>query len=122
MHLFLIRGLPGSGKSTIASSFAGFHHFEADMFFMQDGVYKYDASKIKQAHEWCQQAVRNALDIGGDVVVSNTFTRWDEMKPYFDLALEFGIDPNVMTAQGNFGNVHGVPDEVIRRMRDRWED
>ncbi len=124
MQLFIIRGLPGSGKSTIANAMrhAGFVHVEADMFFMESGSYKYVPEKIKLAHEWCQYTVRHALENGNNVVVSNTFTRRFEMQPYIDMATEFGIVPNIMTANGNFGNVHGVPDEVLQKMRDRWED
>ena len=53
-ELVLIRGLPGSGKSTIAKELAvtGFEHFEADMFFPVDGVYRYEASRIRHAHTW----------------------------------------------------------------------
>lgn len=46
--LFIIRGLPGSGKSmfarTIASSMDDTVHFEADMFFERDGEYRFDAT------------------------------------------------------------------------------
>ncbi len=45
-ELFLLRGLPGSGKSTLAKSLSD-SHIEADMFFMKDGEYKFDGSKIK---------------------------------------------------------------------------
>jgi predicted kinase len=122
MKLFLIRGLPGSGKSTIAKAL-GIRHFEADMFFLgSDEVYKYDASKIKAAHEWCQQSTYAELANGKSAVVSNTFTRRAEMLPYIEMAKEFGIVPNIMTANGDFENVHGVPEEVLQKMRDRWED
>ena len=45
--LILVRGLPGSGKSTIASAIDGSDesyapiHLEADMFFMENGEYKF---------------------------------------------------------------------------------
>lgn len=60
MKLVLIRGLPGSGKSTIARAMAAYEHYEADMYFEKGGEYCYDASKIKDAHEWCQRETRSA--------------------------------------------------------------
>jgi ABC-type phosphate/phosphonate transport system ATPase subunit len=80
-ELVLIRGLPGSGKSTMAKDLAtqGYLHFEADMFFEVDGHYRYDASRIRDAHSWCQQMTRQALAKGLKVVVSNTFTQLREM-------------------------------------------
>lgn len=123
MELVLIRGVPGSGKSTLAKQMKGYQHFEADMFFTDEsGVYKYDASRIKQAHEWCQNMTDAALQIGSDVVVSNTFTRRFEIQPYIDMANRYGADLKIITATGNYKNVHGVPDEIIQKMRDRWEE
>lgn len=122
MELVLIRGLPGSGKSTMARNMTGYRHLEADMFFTDlDGVYIYDASKIKAAHEWCQINVKWALERGEKVVVSNTFTRSFEMEPYFEMAKTLGIEPRIIEATGNWPNVHGVPAEVVEKMRQRWE-
>jgi len=55
-ELFLLRGLPGSGKSTLAKSLGGMR-IEADQYFMYEGKYEFDASKLKEAHAWCQNAV-----------------------------------------------------------------
>ena len=52
-ELILVRGIPGSGKSTFAKSLGG-THFETDKFFMVDGEYKFDGTKIKEAHKWCK--------------------------------------------------------------------
>lgn len=122
MELVLIRGLPGSGKSTMAKTMRNHCHFEADQFFMHDGEYKFDPSKLKEAHDFCQKKTEQALQINRDVVVSNTFTRKWEMQAYLDIAAKYGATVRIIKAEGNYKNVHGVPDEAIQRMRDRWED
>jgi predicted kinase len=123
MELVLIRGLPGSGKSTMAKhiSLVGFEHYEADMFFEREGEYRYDANKIKDAHEWCQRETFKALANGQNVVVSNTFTRRFEMEPYFEMAKTFGIEPRIIEARGNWPNIHCVPEATIEKMLNRWE-
>ena len=55
--LFLVRGLPGSGKTTFAKQLSDIV-FEADMYFESNGEYKFDPSKIRDAHEWCKGHVR----------------------------------------------------------------
>ena len=96
-------------------------HYEADQFFIDaDGMYVFDASKIKDAHEMCISKVSNALMLGHDVVVSNTFTTKWEMEKYLNFPFEYKI--HVIIAKGQYGNVHGVPEEAIARMKARWED
>ena len=116
--LILVRGLPGSGKSTIAKSIRG-EHLETDMFWGKD--YNFDISRIKEAHERCQNETRKALGLYDKVVVSNTFTTAFELLPYFDIAKEFGIKPQVILCQGQFGNNHNVPEEVLAKMAGRFE-
>lgn len=122
--LTIIRGLPGSGKSTMALSLSGNpKHFEADMFFLNEkGEYIYDRDKQREAHEWCQNSVREALIAGHSVVVSNTFVRKWEMEPYIQMAIELHLPYAIMTATGNFKNIHNVPDEIIERMKANWEE
>jgi predicted kinase len=127
--LTLIRGIPGSGKSTFAKMISqswilqGFQskHFEADQYFMVDGVYKFDRQLLRQAHAWCQQSTADALARGEHVIVSNTFTTLKEMKPYFDMIQSYQLQPTVLTCQSNWGNVHGVPDDVLMAMKERFQ-
>ncbi len=116
-EIVLIRGLPGSGKSTMAKSMAGYLHFESDMFFVTDGHYAYDALKIRQAHDWCEASAKAAIEEGKNVVVSNTFMKKWELQPYID----FGYPFRVIEMDGKWPNLHEVSDDVIKTMISRWE-
>ena len=126
--LYIVRGIPGSGKSTFAKSLGG-THFEADMFFMKDGEYKFDMFKLKEAHKWCQNSVNTAMilnttaALNETIVVSNTFTQEWEMKPYFELAETHGYKVFSIIVENRHGgtNEHGVPDEVLTKMSERFE-
>lgn len=120
--LVIIRGISGSGKSTYAKSLVGYKHFEADEFFMVDGVYKYDPKFIKCAHEWCFANTLKALLEGDCVCVSNTFTRIFEMQRYFDITFLMDIKILVREMKTEYTNTHGVPPKVIQSMKDRWEE
>lgn len=122
--LCLIRGLPGSGKSTLAAKMQkseDYQHFETDMYFMEYGEYLFDATRLADTHQWCQERVDFALESGWDVVVSNTFSQIWEMKPYFIMALKYDAELIVKHCVGNYGSVHNVPNMVIERMKSRWE-
>jgi hypothetical protein len=118
--IWLIRGLPGSGKSTYAASL-GIPHREADMYHMVNGVYRWDRAKIGEAHAWCQAETEKLVSAGRGVVVSNTFTRLLEMKPYFDIAARHFTEMKVVEMRGDFGNIHGIPENALSAMRNRWE-
>jgi len=122
-ELFLLRGLPGSGKSTLAESLGG-SHMEADKYFTYEGKYEFDVTKIKDAHDWCQNAVRVFMENKNKrVVVSNTFTQEWEMKPYFDLAEKHGYKVYSLIVENRHGGVneHGVPEDKLEIMKKRFE-
>ena len=122
-ELFLLRGLPGSGKSTLAESLGG-SHMEADKYFTYEGKYEFDVTKLKDAHDWCQNAVRVFMENKSKrVVVSNTFTQEWEMKPYFELAEKHGYKVYSLICENRHGGVneHGVPEDKLKLMKNRFE-
>jgi predicted ABC-type ATPase len=130
-HLYIIRGLPGSGKTTFGKALRGFSLVqatrEADSFFIkEDGSYVFEPKRLSEAHKWCQSQVFRLLkhytdEDSIDVAVCNTFTQLWEMQPYIDYCKQNGHTFTVVTCEGNYGNVHGVPEKAIERMKQRWE-
>ena len=130
--LYIVRGLQGSGKSTFALDLVGsdFLVCEADKYFMVDGEYKFDGSKLKEAHESCRNLVETYMkdslmndQFYREIAVSNTFTQAWEMQPYLDLAKQYGYMVFTIIVENRHGGVnqHGVPDEALTRMKDRFE-
>tara|TARA_Y100000310_G_scaffold93161_1_gene90722 strand:+ start:172 stop:936 length:765 start_codon:yes stop_codon:yes gene_type:complete len=136
--LVLLRGLPGSGKNTLGDNLSNVV-ISADDYFMVDGKYQFDGSKLGAAHADCLErtkaALRDAPD-GGVVVVANTFSQHWEMAPYLymadnglpdfmpDLILNTVVDlfdSGLTDEELEERNSHGVPLQGIQRMRSRWE-
>ena len=122
--LFLLRGLPGAGKSTLAKSIGG-SHVEADMYFLNEqGDYNFDPAKLKDAHNWCRETAETAMKRGADkVIVSNTFTMEWEMDAYYELAEKHGFTVFSLIVENRHGgkNVHNCPEEKVEMMKKRFE-
>jgi hypothetical protein len=95
------------------------------MFFIDvDGNYQFDSTKIKNAHQWCQGFVKSDMILEyPKIVVSNTSTQEWEMKPYFDMAKEYGYTVFSVVVENRHGgkNTHGVPEDKIEQMCQRFE-
>lgn len=130
--LVLLRGLPGSGKSSFAKHmWSDFVICEADQFFYDsEGNYNFNPSKLKDAHKYCRDRVETFMSDNEknpqfypEIVVSNTFTKEWEMDEYFKLAKKYDYQVVSLIVENRHGNknVHGVPDSKIEEMRNRFE-
>jgi len=117
-RLVLIRGLPGTGKTTLAQSYKaqGYEHFEADKFFEVEGDYSFDPDKLDEAHAWCLKQTYDSLSCGAHVVVANVFASVEDIKPYTKLGFEYQI----IEATGRGKSIHPIPITALRRMRSMW--
>lgn len=135
-QLYLIRGLPGSGKTTKAhalkevleASGAKVSILSADDYFMRDGKYEFDWESLEVAHRYCMERCYDDLGNGLTVIVTNMFTEGWMLSPYYDMANPRGIQPIVIDLyDGGLSNielfkrnVHGVPLETIEQVRFQW--
>lgn len=127
--LIILRGLPGSGKTSFAKYMFSNNVFEADQYFYDSqGNYNFDATKLPDAHKNCQRRVEELMQMsettqyGQEIVVSNTATTERELQPYLDLAKLYGYKVVSLIVENRHGNssVHNVPAETIEKMRDRF--
>ena len=135
--LYIIRGLPGSGKSTLGERLAGTyvdyhpknggpkcHSYAADDWFTdRNGNYNFIPDELSDAHEDCRARVMGAMmsTSAEHICVCNTFSQFWEAAPYVKLCKAYGYTPVVLECQSQFGNVHDVPQESINAMAERWE-
>jgi tRNA uridine 5-carbamoylmethylation protein Kti12 len=136
--MYILRGLPGAGKSTLADSLATAYLdaagldldpidviCEADQYFMDpDGVYRFDPSRLKEAHEYSQKKALSLIRRGSPIIiVSNTSTKEWEFAPYMEMghAAEYAVFSLIVENRHEGESIHGVPEEALERMAERFE-
>ena len=134
-RLVILRGLPGSGKSTYIRQHLNGPDVvvcSADDFFIsEEGEYIFDPSQLPMAHGKCQEKALLAMDgCAHHIVIDNTNTTHGEFYLYRVVAKLYGytvevhdlFDAGLTDAELAARNRHGVPEIAIAAMRGRWEE
>ncbi len=139
--LIIMRGLPGSGKSSLAE---GIRNVAAnrgarttailstdDYFIEGDGVYRFKPQEIGRAHAFNQKACQTNMEDECElIIIDNTNTQYWEMKPYVRLAQEHGYVIEFQEPKTEWAweveecakrNTHQVPLKSIQQMKDRYQ-
>ncbi|XP_049856776.1 2',3'-cyclic-nucleotide 3'-phosphodiesterase-like [Schistocerca gregaria] len=133
--IFILRGLAGSGKSTIAKeieeTYKGAVICSADQFFTVRGRYMFNPKKLREAHEYCQEKARRACIRNENVIViDNTNVQKWPMEYYFLLAFKTCYTVVLVEPQTpwkddplflSIKNQHNVREETIQKKLEQWE-
>jgi predicted kinase len=119
--LYAFRGLPGSGKTSFAKSL-NLKFFEADQYFEKFNDNIYDFKLLKKAHQYCYLSVKEELENGRSVIVSNTMTSEEEVLEYYSLAKELNVKfvSVILENRHNGESIHNVPISSIEKMKKRF--
>lgn len=137
--IYLLRGLPGSGKTSFAMELAyglmkasedelDVRVCSADDYFYENGpnpgVYDFDPTRLGVAHKQCQERVLEQMEspFSNSVIVANTLTTDKEMKPYIKMAQENDYKIVSLIVENRHGSksIHNVPDMALDRMEERF--
>lgn len=132
-NLLIMRGLPGSSKSTLTIHLEKEYDKPACVcsaddywFFGKEKIpenYIFDLNKLHIAHKTCKEKFIAAInDKEPLIIVDNTNIRLKEYKFYFTTGIELGYDItfhtiiNCSVEDSLQSNIHKVPREAIERM------
>lgn len=138
---YLLRGVSGSGKSSLAEELrvlyssvqetawgANVFYASADNFFMQNGKYEFNPDLLSEAHYKCYNGIEEFMEnyekyhIGQFVVIlDNTNTQEKHFKKYIDLAEKYGYTIVSLVVENRHGNesVHNVDERTLERQEAR---
>ena len=128
---YIMRGVPGSGKSTIAKQLAGDNGsvHSTDDFFYVDGEYRFNPECLREYHDLNFEAFRNNLNNGVPVIIlDNTNTRRWHFERYVEAAESTGylvalvVLPHPAPEVAAQRTIHKVPAHAIQRMIEGWEN
>lgn len=124
--LLIIRGIPGSGKTTLSEYISMLNDAivcSADDYFYDDkGNYNFDPNELYNAHKWCKEKAEFAMKNSQNVIIANTSVKEKEINPYIKMGNNNGykIFSIIVENRHNGKNVHGVPNETISKMKNNF--
>ncbi|MEO8760283.1 MAG: AAA family ATPase [Bacteroidia bacterium] len=127
--LILLRGLPGSGKTTLANLLSEegkypVHSIDAYFTNAETGKYNFEFAKNHLAYKQCEEQTLSSIKQGAEkIFIDNTFTIEWELEPYFKLASQYNYKIFIVTVENRHGNknTHAISDEQIEKMASKYK-
>lgn len=136
--VIFLRGISGSGKTSLSNALMkllgseSVVSFSADSYFTIDGIYKFDISKVSEAHQNCVNSMNMAFQMPNIryIIMDNTHTRLWHLSNAERVAQEHGAQiyylDIVVPDKAHFllcnkRQRHNVPEDVLLDQWSNWE-
>ena len=128
-ELYIMVGLPGSGKSTFIKDLTNPIICSADHFFERGDEYNFDATKLGAAHLASKnKCLDSMLQSKPLIVIDNTNLTDKDRKPYEEMAQKYGYSITYVVFEPDKKNIkklakrnlHGVTAAKLEVMLDRY--
>lgn len=126
MFMFILRGVSGSGKSIEAKKIAEKYPSiicSTDDWFVKDGVYFFDKTKLAKNHKKNQDLVRAVCSATThNVIVDNTNINKSWYKVYETIAKEYGYSTVIVYPDNDLWNSFkpGMSDEELKKLAEKF--
>lgn len=126
-ELIILRGLPGSGKSTFARLLTLGRNaviIENDQFMYENGLYIWKPSKLKSAvkhtNETLYKAIKSEVEF---IVISNVNTRPSDFETYAEMGRKNGykVSTVIVENRGNTKSRHNVDESTLNNMENNFD-
>lgn len=131
--MYVIRGLAGAGKTTLAHSLIANQGVaiaadDCPNRYLEDGSINPDVPH-EAAYLWFWEQVGNAAAAGqSPIVLHNTFVRLETINPAIECAKQYGYSVQIVQSEGVVladgrwaKSTHAVPWELMEKWGGEWE-
>lgn len=121
--LVILRGLPGSGKTSFAKLFKA-PVCSADDYLMLGGKYIWTHDGAIKAHAACQEKCKRLMIDGTPlIVISNMHVKSRDMRPYTKLAEDFNykVFSIIVENRHDGKNDHMVTEDMLKDIEERFQ-
>lgn len=127
LNLIILRGAPGSGKSTFCNKLIERYKdyvvtvCSNDQFMFEDGKYKWSEQKLNKAMVLCFiKCIRALEDEHEIIVIDNTNLTPKYYEKYIIAAEFYGYKVYFCHLKGEYQNIHGVSETQVNESRSKY--
>ena len=107
--LYIVRGIPGSGKSTLIKKITK-NIVELDDYYNEKyGYYKFSYDEVPQSHKYALNKIEKMMiDKLDEIAVIDSFIKNKDFDQYKKLAIKYNYKPIEIIVHSDFKDIHNV--------------